>query len=172
MRWKLATACACASALAATDAMAAEGKAALGPALEPGQKPTGPVLTGALLRRCKTLDEEIQQLDQRLEIVKSTMSVFSRELTRLNAELDVANATTDDTDADDVARYNHVVEVQNEAVARHDALVPEHNELVLRKNARVEEFNAACAGISYWNKEWEKTEVVLDPDLMPPATKF
>ena len=171
MRWA-ALACACASALAPTDVPAAEGKSALGPALEPGQKPTGPVLKGELLRRCKTLDEEIRQLDNRLEILQSTMSVYERQLDRLDTELDDLQSTMDDTDADDVERYNDVVRIQHEAIAKHDALLPEHNELVLRQNPRVEEFNAKCAGISYYVKEWVNADVVADPELMPPATKF
>jgi len=171
MRW-ITTCCACALALAGTDALAAEGKSALGPGLEPGQKPTGKVLKGEILRRCKTLDEEIQRLDNRLETLQMTMVVYSRQLDRLDSELDHAKAAMDDTDADDVERYNDLVRIQHEAIAKHDALLPEHNELVQRQNPRVDEFNEKCADVSYYIKEWVNTDVVLDPDLMPPATDF
>lgn len=153
-------------------AAAADGQAPLGPALEAGQKAGSKLLKGELLRRCKTLDEEIRELDTRLAVLQSTMDVYGKRLDRYDVELDAAKAALDDTDGEAVARYNREIEGQRAVSAKHDALLPEHNELVQRQNPRVAEFNAKCAGISYYRAEWLNTEVARDPALMPPATVF
>lgn len=169
----VAVACfACALALTGAGVMAAESRESLGPALEAGQAFSGKVMKGALLRRCVTLDDEINQLHNRLQALQSTMDVYSRAIDRAGAALDAEHATLDLTDADAVANYNRKVEAHDAVIAKHDFLLPEHNELVARQSPRVEEFNAKCAGIAYFIKEWINTDVVPDPALMPPATEF
>ena len=171
LRWAAAACVACVLGMTG-GVMAAEGQAALGPALEQGQKATGKVLKGELLRRCKKLDEEIFKLNFRLEVLQQTMVVWDRQLVSLNAEIDATQATLDLTDTEAVARSNRVIDRQNEVVAERAVLLPEHNELVARINPRVDEFNEKCAEITYYRQEWLDTKVVLDPDLMPPATVF
>ena len=163
-----------ASLLATTcvDAAAVEGQSKMGPALEPGQAPSGRMMRGELLRRCRTLDDEIQQLDIRIQVLQSTMDVYSRAIDSKGAELDALHATLDTSDGDAVASYNRKVESQHADIARHDALLPEHNELTRRQNPRVDEFNEKCAGLSYFRKEWNNVTVEPDPGLMPPATEF
>jgi hypothetical protein len=129
-------------------------------------------MKGELLRRCRTLDDEIHQLDNRLQVLQSTMDVYSRAIDRDGVALDAELATLDNTDGDAVARYNRKVEAQRADIAKHDVLLPEHNELVQRQNLRVEEFNAKCAGVAYYLEEWINADVVPDRALMPPATDF
>ena len=163
---------ACLLVMTGASVVAADEKSTLGPALEPGQAYSGPIMKGALLRRCRTLDDEIHQLDTRLEVLQSTMSVYSRAIDRAGAELDAQHATLDTTDGDAVASYNRQVESQRADIAKHDALLPEHNELVARQNPRVNEFNEKCTGVAYYIKEWINVTVDPDPALMPPATDF
>ena len=171
-RWLACTCGALLLGVAGIATASASGQAPLGRALEPGQKTTGGVLKGELLRRCKTLDEEILLLETRLSVLQSAMKVYSKQLDDYDTELDAMRASMDNTDADAVARYNRSVENQHAIIAKHDALLPEHNELVERQNPRVDEFNAKCAGVSYFRDEWLKADVTLDPNLMPPATQF
>lgn len=164
--------CGACLSLIAIPAAAGDVRSTLGPALQPGQAYDGRIMKGAVLARCRTLDDEIHRLDTRLQTLQSTMDVHSRSIESLDVELDAARATLDTSDADAVHSFNDRVERQRAIMARHDALLPEHQALVERQNPRVEEFNGKCAGLAYYLKEWVNVRFEEDPDLMPPATDF
>jgi hypothetical protein len=161
---------ACVCGLLAGQAAATEGKAALGQALEEHQKTSGPVLRGETLRRCKQLDEELFLIDRRLVDLGLAIDDRERRKDSLGWDLDRALEKLDRTDQAAIDRYNRDIERHEQLVAQYNRLLPEFNELVRRQVPRVDEFNAKCAEIKYYKKEWNGTKVVLDPDLLPPET--
>jgi hypothetical protein len=147
--------------LVAPAVRADDAQRAAGPALEEGQKHSGPKLTGAPLRACVRLDRDIDAVDTEVRILKGPVDAGAYAVKLWDERLDASLATLDNSDGAAVDRYNEMVGKHAQIVAEYNALLPAYNEVTARQRALVDRFNDDCAERAYLKKEWWAEDIRL-----------
>lgn len=123
--------------------------------LPKGAKTDLPVLTRDQLRRCVTLEKQIDADNPDVRRREALMQAEAARIDKLESVLREWNEKIDDTNQAEIDNYNALVRQQKAWVDAHNASLPEYNDQLAKVKALLAEFNGDCAQRVYYDKDMD-----------------
>lgn len=123
--------------------------------LPKGAKTDQPVLTRDQLRRCVTLEKQIDTDAPDVRRREALVHAEAARIDKLGSELREWEEKVDDTNHADVDNYNALVRLQKTWIDAHNASLPEFNDRLAKIKALLAEFNGDCASRVYYEKDMD-----------------